>query len=369
MASPRGQIAHLGYAQLFTPDLDATRWFFEQFLGMTTTHADADHAYLRCFDDYEQTSIVLSRRDAAGIGRLTLRASSPDALTERAHALTAAGHEVRWEDGIAGTGRTFVTNGPDGHEYGIYYDTAWYEAPPNQRPALKNQPQARPNRGVPVRRFDHINYLALNPRADADFITELLGGRTTEEIELDTGEIAARWTTFTNKSYEVVYTVDSTGTAGRLHHLAFATDTREDILRAADLAVELGIPIETGPHKHAINQTFFLYVFEPGGNRIELANPMTRLVLAPDWRVITWSEAERAKGQAWGLKTIASFHTHGTPALPGADDFTYRPDVGRLSDSLDLPPTTMPASLPPAPFTEPPSAGGAGRAGEGADAS
>jgi catechol 2,3-dioxygenase len=129
MASPRGQIAHLGYAQLFTPDLDATRWFFEQFLGMTTTHADADHAYLRCFDDYEQTSIVLSRRDAAGIGRLTLRASSPDALTERAHALTAAGHEVRWEDGIAGTGRTFVTNGPDGHEYGIYYDTAWYEAP------------------------------------------------------------------------------------------------------------------------------------------------------------------------------------------------------------------------------------------------
>ena len=40
---------------------------------------------------------------------------------------------------------------------------------------------------------------------------------------------------------------------------------------------------------------------------------MTRL--APDWRTITWTEAERAKGQAWGLKTIESFHTHGTPPV------------------------------------------------------
>ena len=34
-----------------------------------------------------------------------------------------------------------------------------------------------------------------------------------------------------------------------------------------------------------------------------------------DWRTITWTEAERAKGQAWGLKTIESFHTHGTPPV------------------------------------------------------
>ena len=33
-----------------------------------------------------------------------------------------------------------------------------------------------------------------------------------------------------------------------------------------------GVFIETGPHKHAIQQTFFLYVYEPGGNRIELCN-------------------------------------------------------------------------------------------------
>ncbi|MBB5778754.1 catechol 2,3-dioxygenase [Nonomuraea jabiensis] len=84
---------------------------------------------------------------------------------------------------------------------------------------------------------------------------------------------------------------------------------------AADLCLDSGVFIETGPHRHAIQQTFFLYVYEPGGNRVELCNPLTRLILAPDWRTITWTEAERAKGQAWGLKTIASFHTHGTPPI------------------------------------------------------
>ena len=76
-----------------------------------------------------------------------------------------------------------------------------------------------------------------------------------------------------------------------------------------------GIHIETGPHKHAIQQTFFLYVLEPGGNRIELCNAGARLLLAPDWTVISWTAEERARGQAWGLKTIESFHTHGTPPL------------------------------------------------------
>ena len=74
-------------------------------------------------------------------------------------------------------------------------------------------------------------------------------------------------------------------------------------------------PGETGPHKHAIQQTFFLYIYEPGGNRIELCNAGARLIFAPDWAPITWTEQERAKGQAWGLATIASFHTHGTPPV------------------------------------------------------
>ena len=119
---------------------------------------------------------------------------------------------------------------------------------------------------------------------------------------LDDGSEAGMWLTATNKSYDFAYTRDHTGTKGRFHHVTYALDTREDMLRAADIFLENGVFIETGPHKHAIQQTFFLYVYEPGGNRVEVANAGARLVLAPDWKPIPWTEAERKKGQAWGLQ-------------------------------------------------------------------
>jgi catechol 2,3-dioxygenase len=28
-----------------------------------------------------------------------------------------------------------------------------------------------------------------------------------------------------------------------------------------------------------------------------------------------WTEAERARGQAWGVQTVESFHTYGTPPV------------------------------------------------------
>jgi catechol 2,3-dioxygenase len=311
----RGDIAHLGHAELLTPELDGTVWFCTEFLGMTETRRVGDSVHLRTFDDYEETSLVVTASSAAGLARTALRASSPAALERRAEAVRAAGRPGSWLEGEAGTGRTFRTSDPDGHVLDLYYDSAWYESPEGLRPALKNQPQAKPNRGVGVRRLDHVNYLAQDVLTNAEFVEASLGGLSTEQIRLDDGRIAGRWLTFTQKSYDLVYTEDWTGSNGRLHHIAFATDTREDILRAADLAIDMGIHIETGPHKHAIQQTFFLYVWEPGGNRIELCNPLTRLLLAPDWPLVTWTQEERKKGQAWGLKTIETFHTHGTPPV------------------------------------------------------
>ncbi|MDV9172668.1 catechol 2,3-dioxygenase [Streptomyces sp. W16] len=315
MAPPLGDIAHIGHAQLFTPDLDASVAFFTDYLGLTVNGQDGDTVYLRTYDDYEHHSLVLTARAQPGLGRLALRTSSEEALQRRIKAVEEAGGSGRWAEDEPGLGKLYVTTDPDGHEHALYWESEHYQAPDELKPALKNQPQAKPNRGVGVRRLDHINFLAADVLSSAEFQQQVLGARPTEQIQLNSGRIAARWLTYTNKSYDVVYTEDWTGSTGRLHHIAFATDTREDILRAADLAIDTGVFIETGPHKHAIQQTFFLYVYEPGGNRIELCNPLTRLVLAPDWPLITWTEEERKKGQAWGLKTIESFHTHGTPPV------------------------------------------------------
>jgi len=308
-------IAHLAHAELLTPDPERSLWFFTQVLGLTENGRSGDSVYLRTWDDYEHHSLKLTAHKTSGLRRTGLRASSPEALKRRVADVEAAGLGIGWQDGDAGIGPTYLCRDPDGHEIELYYETEWFDATGDLKPALKNQAQARPNNVVSVRRLDHINYLAADSKSCGDFVASALGARVTEQIMLDDGTISAQWLHFAQKSYDLVYTNDWTGSTGRLHHIAFATDTREEILRAADVALDRGVFIETGPHKHAIQQTFFLYLYEPGGNRIELANPMSRLVFAPDWRPITWTQAERAKGQAWGLKTIESFHTHGTPPV------------------------------------------------------
>jgi catechol 2,3-dioxygenase len=314
---PNLDIAHLGHVELLTPKPDESLRFFVDVLGMTVAGREGESVYLRGWDDYERASLKLTASKTSGLGHMALRTRSPQALERRVAALKGSGHDIGWIDGDIGHGPAFVCQDPDGHKIELYYETEWYAAPPELKPALKNQAQRFPARGVNVRRLDHWNGLAADIKSNRIFFETYLGARLTEQIVLDTGIEAGMWMTFTNKSYDFAYTLDHTGARGRFHHVTYALDSREEILRAADIFLENGVFIETGPHKHAVQQTFFLYVYEPGGNRVEVANAGARLVLAPDWKPITWTEAERRKGQAWGLKTIESFHTHGTPPVEG----------------------------------------------------
>jgi catechol 2,3-dioxygenase len=312
----RRDIAHVGPVELFTPDLAASRDFFVNQMGLREVHRDGASAYLHTWDDYQSWTIRLVQRDKAGVGRTYLRAASPQSMARVAEQIDAAGLGSGVVKDVYNLGEVYTFHDPDGHEMGLYWDVDWYQPDDTDRPGLKNQAAAYPARGANLRRLDHVNYLTSDVPAAAAFLADLLGARCTEQIVKDDGSPQAIWYNLGQKTYDLVYTEDWTGARGRLHHLAFATDTREEILRAADVCLDAGIHIETGPHKHAIQQTFFLYVWEPGGNRIELCNAGARLILAPDWKTISWSLEERAKGQAWGLKTIDTFHTHGTPIVP-----------------------------------------------------
>ncbi|TDY50660.1 catechol 2,3-dioxygenase [Alicyclobacillus sacchari] len=307
-------VAHVGHVELLTPKPDESLWFFREILGMEEVARQGQSVYLRCFGDYERYSVKLTESERAGVGHTALRTVSEAALERRVQAITEAGVDGRWHDGDVGHGRGYQFQGPDGHLMEIYYETEYYRPPENLRPTLKNQPQKFTARGVGVKTMDHVNYLSSHAEADGDFVEKCLGLRLTEQIQLNNGRRPGVWYRCTNKSYDLVYTQDATGARGRLHHIAFRVDTNEAIWRAADLFVDAGVFIEFAPSKHAINQTYFVYVYEPGGNRIEICSG-GYLVLAPDWEPITWTEEERARGQAWGNKTVESFHHYGTPVV------------------------------------------------------
>ena len=313
---PCMDVAHLGHVELLTPKPEESLRFFVDVMGMSESGRRGDSVYLRGWDDYERYSLKLTGSNTSGMGHAAFRARSAQALQRRVEALEQSGLGVGWHEGELGHGSAYQFRDPDGHLLEIYYETEWYRAPDALRPSLKNQAQRLPGRGVNVRRIDHFNCLAVDVKANREFFQRCLGFRPTELIVLNDGTEAGMWLTATNKSYDFAYTREAHGVGGRFHHVSFALDSREAILQAADIFLEHGVFIETGPHKHAVQQTFFLYVYEPGGNRVEVANAGARLILAPDWKPIIWTEEERKKGQAWGLQTIASFHTHGTPPLP-----------------------------------------------------
>ncbi|MGA7323159.1 MAG: catechol 2,3-dioxygenase [Rhodomicrobium sp.] len=314
-AEPIFDVAHLGHIELLTDKPEASLDFFVNIFGLTESGREGDSVYLRAFDDYEFHTLKLTAANTTGMRHAGYRCASPQALQRRVQAIEKLGAGIGWTDGDLGHGPAYLFRDPDGHLFELYYETRRYEPPAAETPALKNQAQRFHGRGAGVRRLDHFNLLATDVGAIRDFLPAALGSRVTEQIILNSGEPAGCWFTVNNKSYDVAYTRDHTGSRGRFHHVTYAVDQREYLLRAADIFLENGVFIETGPHKHAIQQTFFLYVYEPAGNRVEVANAGARLILAPDWQTVTWTEDDRKKGQAWGLKTIESFHTHGTPPV------------------------------------------------------
>ncbi|MEM1048430.1 MAG: VOC family protein [Pseudomonadota bacterium] len=309
-------IAHLGHVEMYSDRFEESLDFFTRVYGLKLSGQDENSAYLRAWEDYEFHSLKLTRHATTGIGHVAYRAASPEALARRVAAIEESGFTVHgWVDGDLGHGRAFRFEDPFGHVFEIYWDTRRPELSDQDRPALKNMASRFHAQGASPRRIDHLNLLADNVSEFKRFMETCLGSRVTEYIQLDNGRIGGCWFTINNKTYDLACTEEHGGGKGRLHHVTYAADQREDILRAADIFLENGVHIETGPHKHAIQGTFFLYVWEPAGNRVELANAGARLLLAPDWEPVCWTEADRKKGQAWGLKTIESFHTHGTPPV------------------------------------------------------
>ena len=279
---------------------------------MSVSATKGDSIYLRAYDDYEHHSLKLTAHKHAGIGHFAWRARSQEALDRRVEAIKQSGFGIGWNDGDLGHGPAYMFKTPDGHAVEIYFETEKFKASESQKSALKNTASKFPGKGMNVRRIDHLNLLAKDVQAFLDFQLNVLGGRLTEMIRTEEGPKGI-WFSVNSKSYDLAVTADHTGLRGRFHHLTFAANSREEVLIAADIALENGIFIETGPHKHAIQQTFFLYLYEPGGNRIEVAHANARLILDPDYETIVWTKEEREKGQAWGLKTVSSFHTRGTP--------------------------------------------------------
>jgi catechol 2,3-dioxygenase len=197
----------------------------------------------------------------------------------------------------------------------VYFET---ERQPSAFGLPKNRVDRRGRGAIGVSRVDHFNLFSHDVPADRQFAETHLGVRTVDLI-VDDGRETGAFTTLTIKPLELVFVLDSARRDGRLHHLAFWVDTREEVLRAADVFLEHGVSIEVPPALHTIGQSFFLYGFEPGGNRIEVTTGAD-FHFDPDGPPRIWSAEERRGGIGWGTSFPETWRSYGTP--PANADLT-----------------------------------------------
>jgi catechol 2,3 dioxygenase len=313
---PTHDVAHLAHIELLSPRLEASYEYFTKILWLVDTGTQGDSVYLRGVWDYEKYCLKLTAAPAAGVGHVSLRASSPAALDRRVRILEARGLGIGWEEGEYGHGPAYRFRDADNHVFEIYYETERYVAPPELRAPMKNQPQRRLGQGIGVSRLEHVNLLASDVRGCRLTMRDGLGMRVIEQQYSGENEESGVWTTSSVQGHEVIYTKDNLGANGRLHHIAFWVDSREQVLLAADLYQDRGVYIEAGPSRHTVIQSFFLYCYEPGGNRIEVTTG-GYLVFDPDPEPVIWSAeewADRSK-RGWGAPLPDTFNTYGTPVL------------------------------------------------------
>lgn len=318
MVSPEPifDVAQLAHVEILTPKLDQTLWFFKDLLGLEETERQGGSVYLRAYEDFYHHSLKVTEAERPGLGHVAWRTTSPQALERRVEAIGAAGLGQGWSDGDRGHGKAYRFTTPDGHPMEIFWEVEYYEPPEAKRTRLRNRPQKRPLKGIPVRRIDHVNLLASDVSKNRGFLMKSLGFRLRENIILNDGTEAGAWISVSPLVHEIAFMRDGTGAKGRLHHVCYWYGYPQHVADVADIFSEYGVKIEAGPGKHGISQASFLYVYEPGGNRVELFGDAGYLIFDPAWKPITWREEELDAGIIWyGSPLPAEFFLYGTPPV------------------------------------------------------
>jgi catechol 2,3-dioxygenase len=311
---PMFEVAEFGSFELFSPNVDETVWFFKDLLGMIETERSGNSVFLRGFDDPYKHTLKVTERDQPGMGFAGWRAMSAQALDRRVKAIEESGRGRGWVEGECGVGPAYEFTTPDGGIQRLNWEVEYYQAPDDQKSVLLNRVQRRPLQGVPIKKIDHLNLLAKDVTANKEFVRDVLGFKLSENIMFDGDVEAGAWLRLQTRSHDLAFTKDRTGEGGRLHHVAFLLGNTQHLQDACDVLTDHGLELEAGPAHHGISQAEFLYVLEPGGNRIELVGQLGYDVHDPSFEPITWRQNKLDNAIIWyGSPLPEEFDTYGTP--------------------------------------------------------
>ena len=309
---PAFNVVRVSHAELIVTDLDASRAFYADTLGLQVTFEDSEIICLRAMEERGHHCLVLRRGAVPSCSYLAFRLFSEEDIDRAAAFFGGQGRAVEWVERPF-QGRTLRVLDPHGVPLEFYF--AMERLPTiHQKYALY--------RGVKPLRIDHFNCFSPHVDDSVAFYNEI-GFRTTEYTEdRETGRLWAAWMHRKGGVHDIAFT---NGIGPRLHHVAFWVPTPMNIIDLLDVMATTGYvdSIERGPGRHGIANAFFLYILDPDGHRTEIYCSDYQTV-DPDHEPIHWDLKDPQRQTLWGAPAPKSWFEHGT-AFTGA--VTRQPDL------------------------------------------
>ena len=282
-------VMRIGHASLKVMDIDAAVRHYENVLGMKTTMKDkAGNVYLKCWDEWDKYSVILTPSDQAGMNHLAYKVEKEADLEALQQKIEAWGVKTTMldEGTLPSTGRMLQFKLPSGHEMRLY---ASKEFVGTDVGSTNPDPWPDGLKGAGAHWLDHcllmcemnpevgINTVADNTR----FMTEALDFFLTEQVLVgpEGNMQAATWMARTTTP----------------HDIAFFLDSWHDVLKSADVMAKTKTRIDVAPTRHGITRGETIYFFDPSGNRNETFAGLGYLAQR-DRPVTTWTEDQLGSG-------------------------------------------------------------------------
>ncbi|WP_217133487.1 3,4-dihydroxyphenylacetate 2,3-dioxygenase [Leucobacter chinensis] len=324
VATPKAtppDILRCAYMELVVTDLAVSREFYVDVLGLYVTTEDDEAIYLRSTEEFIHHNLVLRQGPVAAVAAFSYRVRTPEDLDRAVAFYTELGCDVRRkaEGFVTGIGDSVRVVDPLGFPYEFFYQTEHQE-----RLSWRYDLQT-PGELV---RLDHFNQVTPDvPRAVRHY--QDLGFRVTEDIQDSEGTVYAAWM----RRKPTVHDTAATGGDGpRMHHVAFATHEKHNILAICDKlgALRLSDRIERGPGRHGVSNAFYLYLRDPDGHRVEVYT-QDYYTGDPDNPVVTWDVHDNQRRDWWGNPVVESWYTDASLVLDL--DGNPQPVVARTDSS------------------------------------
>ncbi|MEU0874277.1 3,4-dihydroxyphenylacetate 2,3-dioxygenase [Nocardia brasiliensis] len=314
-------VLRCAYMELVVTDLARSRHFYVDVLGLVVTEEDENTVYLRSFEEFIHHNLVLRKGPIAAVAAFSYRVRGPAELDRAVAFYTELGCRVeRRATGFTkGIGDSVRVEDPLGFPYEFFYAAAHVE-----RLAWHYQLHTP---GALVR-LDHFNQVTPDVPRAVKYMQDL-GFRVTEDIQDAAGTVYAAWL---RRKSTVHDTAMTGGNGPRMHHVAFATHEKHNIIAICDKlgALRLSDRIERGPGRHGVSNAFYLYLRDPDGHRVEIYT-QDYYTGDPDNPVVTWDVHDNQRRDWWGTAVVPSWYTEASLVLDL--DGNPQPIAARTDDS------------------------------------